>query len=367
MKKRLSIKNLIVAIVVAAFIGGMAQAQYGAYVGYAVAALILAVNFAAPYLNKFIVSNTKGAAAGISVEVWQDHIEGNLFKNNEFLLASTDASQYVIQGKIVHIPQAGATPGTEKNRSSLPAEVSQRTDTDVTYQLDAYTTDPILLPNAESFELSYNKRESVLSEHEDTLRERIADELLIKWAPTVAGNITRTTGDATDTYVTDTTGSRKKFTVSDLKTAQKMLNKQKMPKNDRYALFSADAFDQFLDDFKITQNRDFSQEFDAKTGVIGKLYGFNIMVRSDVVLYNAGATAVNAYGAATAEDDNDAVLCWQKNAIERAVGNVKMFGDVDDPTYYGDIYSFEVRMGGRRRRDDSKGIVAIVQADGDSN
>ena len=44
----------------------------------------------------------------IQKEIWQDHIEGNLFKNNEFLLASTDASLYVLQGKVVHIPQAGA-------------------------------------------------------------------------------------------------------------------------------------------------------------------------------------------------------------------------------------------------------------------
>jgi hypothetical protein len=44
----------------------------------------------------------------IQKEIWQDHIAGNLFKNNEFLLASTDAGQYVLQGKVVHIPQAGA-------------------------------------------------------------------------------------------------------------------------------------------------------------------------------------------------------------------------------------------------------------------
>ena len=48
---------------------------------------------------------------GIQREIWQDHIAGNLFKNNEFLLASVDASQHVMQGKVVHIPQAGAPAG----------------------------------------------------------------------------------------------------------------------------------------------------------------------------------------------------------------------------------------------------------------
>src|SRR5580704_3658585 len=134
----------------------------------------------------------------IQKEIWQDHIEGNLFKNNEFLLASTDAGQYVLHGLVVHIPQAGATANVAVNRSSLPATVVQRTDTDVTYTLDEYTTDPILIPNAEILELSYNKRESVLSEYEASLRQTMADNILIDWAPTAStGTVIRTTGAST--------------------------------------------------------------------------------------------------------------------------------------------------------------------------
>ena len=87
----------------------------------------------------------------IQKEIWQDHIEGNLFKGNECINAVTIADSYVIQGKVVHIPQAGALPNVVKGRTSLPATVVQRTDTDVTYTLDEYTTDPILIPNAEAF------------------------------------------------------------------------------------------------------------------------------------------------------------------------------------------------------------------------
>ena len=129
----------------------------------------------------------------IQKEIWQDHIEGNLFKNNEFLLASTDVSQYVLQGSVVHIPQAGALPTVVKDRSSLPASVTQRTDTDVTYALNEYTTDPILIPNADTVELSYNKRENILSEHEAALRQVTADNILVDWAPANAGSRVRQT------------------------------------------------------------------------------------------------------------------------------------------------------------------------------
>lgn len=300
---------------------------------------------------------------GIQREIWQDHIEGNLFKNNEFLLASTDAGQFVLQGKVVHIPQAGGLPAVEKNRSSLPATVVQRTDTDVTYALDEYTSDPILIPNAETFELSYNKRESVLGEHEASLRQTIADNLLVTWSPSAAGSILRTTGVSTAAHTADATGNRRKFALKDLKAAQLALNKQNVPMEGRFALISADMFQQITDELSANEYRDFSMGFDPKEGVLGKLFGFKIMMRSAVVTYtNADTPVVKAAAAATSADDNDAVLCWQQDAVERAMGAVKFFERVDDPTYYGNVYSTSVRMGGRKRRNDQKGIIAIVQA-----
>ncbi len=298
----------------------------------------------------------------IQKEIWQDHVEGNLFKNNEFLLASVDAGQFVLQGKVVHIPQAGVLPSVVKNRSSLPATVVTRTDSDITYSLDEYTSDPILIPHAETLELSYNKRESVLSEHEASLRQTIADNILVSWAPTVAGNIIRTTGDAVTAHLDSATGNRKKLMPNDLKAAQLMLNKQNVPMEGRHALLSADMFQQLTDTLSVTEYRDFSMAYNIKDGILGRLYGFNIMMRSAVVSYTNDTTpAIKAYGAAAAADDNDAILCWQSDCLERAVGAVKFFERIDDPTYYGNVYSLSVRMGGRKRRADSKGIVAIVQ------
>ncbi len=120
-------------------------------------------------------------------------------------------------------------------------------------------------------------------------------------------------------------------------------------------------YDQLITSLGETQYRDFSEAIDPKTGVLGMLYGFKIMQRADVVVYNELADEVNAYAVPGAATDNDAVLCWQKDAVERALGSITFFERANDPLYYGDVYSFEVRMGGRRRRSDNKGIIAIVQ------
>lgn len=363
--RKISGVGLVAALMVAGLIGGGAARMFGPIGGGVLALLSFAVMFFKPWLGSMFNGAGHMAdvhMAGVAVEIWQNHIEKNLFKNNDFLLRSMDASQYVLEGKIVHIPQAGATPSVVKNRSSLPASVTQRTDTDVTYNLDQYTTDPFLLNQAELIEASYDKRESVLAESEAALRQTIADTMIITWCPSAAASIIRTTGAAVPTHLTGTTGNRKKFTVADLKKAMNLLNKQNIPMEGRVALMSADMYNQFTDELTATQYRDFSAAYDEKSGILGRLFSFDIYMRSATCSYtNAATPVVQPYGTAAAADDNDTVLCWQQNTVERAVGSILFRERLNDPTYFGDVYSTEMRMGGRQRRTDGKGIIAIVQ------
>ena len=86
------------------------------------------------------------------------------------------------------------------------------------------------------------------------------------------------------------------------------------------------------------------------------------MERTSVCTSNNAATPViQLPGASTTTADNGVAFAWQKNTVERALGRVDFFENLGDPTYYGDIYSALVRMGGRKRRNDQKGVVAIIQ------
>lgn len=298
----------------------------------------------------------------IQQEFWVNYIIENLFKDNSFLSKCHDESDYVLSGSVVHIPQAGAKPTVVKNRSTLPATVVQRTDTDITYALDVYTTDPTLITNAEQKEISYEKIGSVLGEHVESLVETYADDVLYKWAPTASAQITPTTGAVVATAMAPgATGTRKKFLKEDLKKAQTIMNKNNIPKNDRYALFPTDMLAQLMEDADLVK-RDGANgnEVDLKNGVVSRLYGFNIMERSDTTVYDV-ANAPKAPGAATAATDNLAVICWQKHAVAKALGTTDFFENKQDATHYGDIYSALVKLGGRKRRSNGEGVVAIVQ------
>jgi hypothetical protein len=284
----------------------------------------------------------------IQKEIWTRHIQESLFKDNDFLNYAFNADQYVIQGKVVHIPNAGAAPSIVRNRSSLPATVTQRTDVDITYSIDEYTSDPVLIPNADTVELAYDKLSNVLDESESAIRETVADWMLYHWRPEAAGSIIRTTGADVTAHLSGATGNRKKLVLADIKKARLTLNKQNVPKNDRYLMIDSDMYDQLMDELNITQYREAAKDY--------------LMERTTVMTANnAGTPVIQLPGASTNTTDNGVAFAWQKNTVERALGTVDFFENLGDPTYYGDIYSALVRMGGRKRRNDQKGIVAIIQ------
>ena len=116
-----------------------------------------------------------------------------------------------------------------------------------------------------------------------------------------------------------------------------------------------------MDDLTEGDQRAFFASADAQRGVLGQLFGFQVMQRSRVLRY-ATAGTLSKWPAAGAAADNAAGLAWQTQSLSRALGEVKMFDSTDDPLYYGDIYSFLVRVGGAIRRSDKKGVYALVQA-----
>ncbi|MEJ5316778.1 MAG: phage capsid protein [Tenuifilum sp.] len=298
----------------------------------------------------------------IQKEIWLNDIVANLFDSNPHLGFAVNADEFVLQGKVVHIPNAGSKPSVKRNRSSLPASVTQRGDADITFALDEFTTDPILIPNADDYELSYDKRASVIGEQSEALSELVGTWMFRYWAPATAENIIRTTGDAVAAHVG--TGNRKKLTVADVKRAKLLLDRMGVPADGRVIALDADLYDQFTDELTASQYRDFSQAYDASRGVVGQLFGFTFLApRTSVLIYTNDATPAPVDPGSTIQDSyNAGGLIWHRNSVIRAMGDHEFFENEKDPTYYGSIYSALVRAGGRIRRNDAKGVIALVQA-----
>ncbi|MDR2472152.1 MAG: hypothetical protein LBD53_01130 [Tannerella sp.] len=315
------------------------------------------------------------AISNIPVEIFAAYIIEKLRKTNPHVHLATSENQYVLSGSVVHIPQAGNSPDVVKNRKTFPAVAMQRGDTNITYALDVYTTNPTHITWQEGAEINYNKTDSVLNDHVATLIEGIGDNIMYNWmnglkwngtayVPDVlpVANFIRTTGANTPVNASDgQTGQRKAFTYLDLARAEAMMNKQNVAKTSRYCLVESYMYQQLIDSLSSNQMAAFQQTADLKNGVVGRLCGFDIMERSSVLAFTAADAAVLP-GQALGATDNLAALCWQKDCVATAQGDIVNFETLKDPLYYGDIFSMLVKIGGRCRRKDWEGLIPVVQA-----
>jgi Phage capsid protein len=364
--KKFLIGLISIALFVALPVSGIAH-ELGATVNVATAMGALVASLTVYYSSNIpqFYNPLTTMRNGIEVEMWSDFIANNLFRGIEWLTNCVRADQYVLKGKVVHIPQAGTKPNAQKNRAFSPTGTNKtrRTDVDVMYPLDEYTTDPVVIEDASNVQLSYDKMESVLGDHVGVLNELILDNILNVWMPTLAANMIRTTGAAVPAHLPISTGTRKAFTLNDMKLARVTLNKQKVLRKDRFAVMSEDMWSQLEGQLQAMPAKDYSVVMDPIEGEIRRLYGFTIITTPVMPVYdNAATPVVRAVGAAGTIADNDAVLFYQKNHLELALGEIKFFETPNSAIDYGDVYSALVRMGGRKRYANETGVVVLIQA-----
>lgn len=309
---------------------------------------------------------------GLQVEIWAKTIQEKLREDNAFLQHISDVSDdAIINGTIVHLPQAGEPSKVVKNRTDLPAAVKQRIDSQVLYKIDEYTTDPVHIKNADTKELSYDKRRSVLDQDIAGLSDEVAEGMLTNIIVSPQDSqklpvtsILSTEGAEVLPGLDGATGKRKAYSITDLQKMRKFFKKQKSwSEGNMIALLTSDAITQmFPADSQITATYMASvTEEERRSGVILKAQGFKILERGSV--YHLGAdNTYKAFGAVAEATDTEASLFFNKNMVEKAIGTTEAFEKLGDPQWYGDIYSFLVRVGGRAKRKNYEGVALLKQA-----
>lgn len=295
----------------------------------------------------------------LQVEIWVKSIIEGLFANNTFAARSVDHSEFVNE-KTVHVPNAGAAPNVEKNRTVFPANVTERKDVDLIYQMDEFTVDPVRIPHAEQVELSYNKRESVTRQSRRKLAQDIHDSIIYNWIPEGV-KVVETLGEAVAAHIKEATGNRKRMTKQTVEELQTLFDEQDIPEEGRCILLDARMYNQLLNSLTDAERNGFLVCADPARGVIGKYLGFDFYKRSKVAKV-ATDGALKPWSAANAATDCAAGLAWHEDCVSRALGDSLLFDDQGNPLYYGDIISFLQRAGGKSIRADKAGVVLIRQA-----
>jgi hypothetical protein len=312
----------------------------------------------------------------LQVEVWQRDIEETVFPINSFIKKSVDHSAYIHALK-VHVPNSGLFANVQLNRSSFPGTIAQRTDVDNSYNMGQYSTDPILIPDIDQFQISYDKRKSLLSQFTKGLESVIGNQTAYAWSPSASTmgvtRIIRTTG-ALDTtaLASGATGSRSAVTLNDITNVKAILDNDNVPAEGRYLLMPWSMYNEILNITNVNQFLSYGSAI-LPSGVVNKLMGFNILCRPTVSTYLTGSTPVlqtidgNGNPTATNTTDNMACLAWHEDAVSNAIGKTDIFYQENNPAYYGSIFSALVYQGAAKLYGNSTGprgsigVAAIVQ------
>lgn len=292
-------------------------------------------------------------------EIWINSIVEGLFADNTFASRSVNHSAFV-NGKTVHIPGAGSAPSVTKTRATALANLTAlagRTDTDLTYDIATYFGGPVLIENPESVELSYDKRSSVLRSLKTALADNVYADLIKAWVP-VSGTVIATTGESVAATAPSATGNRKSVTKADIRALRTQFDKWDIPQTGRCLMLDADMYGQLLGDLTESQANAFLACADAKTGVVGKLYGFDVYLRSSVLVTTAAGAKKTGSAAAT---DCAAGIAWSSDCVSIALGTTEINENSDDAIAFGDVLSATVRAGGSYTRNDKKGVIVLYQ------
>jgi len=293
----------------------------------------------------------------VQVEIWEKDLKEELFANDKWMMHLNNRDENVLGGKVVHISQSGEASEAEKNRTVYPVDAVERGDTDITYAIGTYTTVPRHITNADTIELAYDKRRSLVRQDTRKVRQLAAEDLMFDYLSRVpAASVVASSGSDYAAGAPGASGVRKGMGYEDILNAMTVLDEQDVPMEERFLLLSAIDYNRLMLDSDVKDS--FQAIVDKERGIIGQLHGFNLMKRSRLLNIAADNT-VKTSTAASAADDSTLSLFWQKDFLDRAMGDVKMFDNPGRADYHGDIISFLLRFGGRPNREDNKGFGLI--------
>ena len=303
----------------------------------------------------------------IQTEVWTSDVQKMLYQKSPFLAVAKNFDSLAMN-LTVHLPQSYDSASViTKGRSSWPATVTSVTDTIKSFSLESYTTAPIKVPYIDDVQLSYSKRENVLNQFMDDMAETVGKNALHSWAitntsGTTGTRIRKTTGALEATLSVGATGTRSGLTLADISFAVSVLDTDKISRDNRYMVVPSEMWQAFLvtADGEKVLNADFMNRGNLPEGIVSKVFGLNVMVCPEVVVYD-GSQVLKAVGSASASTDNYGAIVFHADSVCKAQETTKFFSQENAPEYYGSIFSSELLFGSSKTRSDEKGIAMIVQ------
>lgn len=284
----------------------------------------------------------------LNKQIWINQIKEGFYPDRSFLTKVIDLTGNV-DNDIIHFPSAGIDPRVLINNSTYPIAIVGRTDADNELPLDKFETENTLVRRPDAIEYSYDKLESVIRQHRQTLQASTARKAAHAFAPsedTANTPLVMTTGA--------TVGGRKRMSFDDILTLKERFDAALIPLEERYIiLHPSHVSDLLREDINL-----FKELTNIKNGEPTRFAGFGCFQFPYMPTYQTVEGTLQKVAFAEEQTEQFASVAFHKQEVMKADGEIYMYARYDDPEERGTIVGFDKRFIALPIR--NKGIGAIV-------
>lgn len=290
----------------------------------------------------------------LNKEVWISQIMEKFYPEASFLNYAKDMSEHVDNNKI-NLADCGFDPEVTINANSYPIEVSERTDSPLSIEMQLYETENTLVRNPESVELAYDKLESVIYGHRMALRSKAGNKAAHSYTPLE---------DTTNTPVLITTGDNngdgfKRLIPEDILKLKKRYDILEVPYENRNLVLDPNH----VEDLILYDLKAFKDITDFKNGQPNRFAGFNILQYTRNARFNFSTRKKMSFGAV--EDTNTVFssFSFSSEEVMKAMGNMEMYSTIKDPALRATIIGFDMRFIALPLRNKAIGAIMASKID----
>lgn len=338
--RKFSFKALCNNILLALMFAGIISYLFGIS-PYLVAAVIVGVNALAQY--KFPKLYQAKLLDGLQTELWVPGIKENPVPDTSFVSASVDMSEYVEHNKL-HLAEAGIEPDVHEdyflnNENPLPLANIQDTPNEVV--LKTYSTDQTRHRQLQEVELQYNRRESLIARHRNSLAKNIGARAAFSWTTDQNDEFNKLAILGAEDSIIDALIEAEAFFAS----------------LDKYDNLNACLPPEHMarlrkEDYKLYK------DMMANPGEI--YFGFKIWRYSKTPLFT-DLDAKKPFGAVAEPGDKRSTFLWASDEVFRCFGDTEMYATLRDSGLQADTLSFAQRaLVGKIRAANPKYLATII-------
>jgi len=283
-----------------------------------------------------IPTGAEGLRAGIYTEVWTGEMIKAFRTSVEsigWLNKIRSYDQYA-NNDVIHFVQIGGDPDVLINNITYPIPVQSLADADKAIKLDKYQTKATVITDDELYAISYDKMQSTVERHRDSVNETKYARALHALAPageTAATPVILTSGDKS------TDNTRKVILRKDIITLKKQFDKAKIPIAGRMLVLCPDHVADLLEN----DQKFADQYYNYTSGKITNLYGFEVYEYTECPYYTVAAKTKLAYGAVPGAGDRQASVAFYAPRMMKATGTTTVYLSEakSDPTNQQNLYN----------------------------